>query len=265
MKKILVAVAVAGLVGTANAQSAFEGFYGQISTGYESNTATGLNSNVSASGSGLTINSIGSTSAGNQTFGGVPIIIGLGYNFSVAPKWLLGIGVDYSLLSQESSSFSYSGQLNSIETGEAFPGTLSGAKLKASNRLNIFITPGYEIDKDKLVYLKAGYSSIKVDATAPTSVTSNGTTAPISDPNNGFGAAFSNPSQTLNGYIIGVGYKQIINKGLYAFGEANYMSYNKSNFNSSLTIPNSGGVSVTSTSNSGLNSYQFLVGVGYRF
>ena len=265
MKKLLVAAAVASLVGTANAQSAFEGFYGQIATGYESNTATGLNSTLSASGSGITINNIGSTSASNQNFGGVPLVIGLGYNFSVAPKWLLGIGIDYSLLSQESSSYSYSGSLRSIETGESFPGSLSGAKIKASNRLNIFITPGYEIDKDKLVYLKAGYSSIKVDATAPTTVSSNGTSSPISDPNNGFGASFSNPSQTLNGYIIGLGYKQMINKGLYAFGEANYMSYNKANFTSTLTIPDSGGVSVSSTSNSGLNSYQLLVGIGYRF
>ena len=35
MKKLLVAAALAGLVGTANAQSAFEGFYGQVGIGYE--------------------------------------------------------------------------------------------------------------------------------------------------------------------------------------------------------------------------------------
>ena len=255
MKKLLVAVVAAGLVGAANAQSAFEGFYGQIATGYESNTATGLNSPITVGVAGVSAN-IGNGSASNQNFGGVPLIAGIGYNFSIAPKWLLGIGFDYSFLSQESSSFSYAGNIY----GEN--GTLQGAKIKASNRMNIFITPGYEIDKDKLVYLKAGYSSIKVDATAPTSISDTTGSEPITT---ALGGNFSNTSKTLNGYIIGVGYKQIINKGLYAFGEANYMSYNKSNFNSSFTIPNSGGVSVTSTSNSGLNSYQFLVGVGYRF
>jgi len=33
MKKLLVAAAVTGLVGTVNAQSAFEGFYGQVGVG----------------------------------------------------------------------------------------------------------------------------------------------------------------------------------------------------------------------------------------
>ena len=40
--KLLIAFAVAGLAGTAHAQSAFEGFYGQIATGYESNTIENL-------------------------------------------------------------------------------------------------------------------------------------------------------------------------------------------------------------------------------
>ncbi len=106
MKKLLVAAAVAGLVGAANAQSAFEGFYGQIGTGYESNTATGLNSPITFGVQGVSVN-FGNTSASNQTFGGMPLVAGIGYNFSVAPKWLLGIGFDYSFLSQESSSFGY--------------------------------------------------------------------------------------------------------------------------------------------------------------
>jgi hypothetical protein len=257
MKKLLVAATVAGLVGTANAQSAFEGFYGQIGTGYESNTATGLNSPITFGVQGVSVN-FGNTSASNQTFGGMPLVAGIGYNFSVAPKWLLGIGFDYSFLSQESSSFGYSGNIDDIANA-----TLNGAKIKASNRMNIFITPGYEIDKDKLIYLKAGYSSVKVDATAPTSITRNGGTDSIT---NALGGNFSNSSKTLNGYVVGLGYKQIINKGLYAFGEANYMSYSKANFTSTLNgVENGVPYSISTNSNSGLNSYQLLVGVGYRF
>ena len=265
MKKLLLSIVSLGFVSTVSAQSAFEGFYGQLATGYESNTATNLNSALNASGGNVTINNIGGATTSNQNFGGMPLVFGLGYNFSIAPKWLLGIGADYSILSQESSSYSSNGFINDLSTGTRENATLSGSKIKTSNRLNIFITPGYEIDKDKLVYIKAGYSMVKVDATAPTTLSSNGTTSSISDPTNGFGAPFSNPSKTLNGYIVGLGYKQIIDKGLYLFGEANYMSYNKANFVSSLTIPNTGGVSVSSSSNSGLNSYQVLVGIGYKF
>jgi hypothetical protein len=255
--KLVVAAAATVMAGSAMAQSAFQGFYGQIATGYESNTATGLNSPLTQSVPGVGSQSIGSISAGNQTFGGMPLIVGLGYNFLVAPKWLLGIGADYSFLSQESSSFNYSGAFDNV------PGTgsINGAKIKASNRMNVFITPGYEIDKDKLVYLKAGYSSVKVDATAPSSATSpTGQTFSISDALGTGG--FSSPSKTLNGYVLGLGYKQIISNGLYAFGEANYMSYSKANFSSTA---NGNGYSLSTTTNTGLSSYQLLVGVGYKF
>jgi hypothetical protein len=255
--KLLVAAAATVVASSAMAQSAFQGFYGQIGTGYESNTATGLNSPITIGIAGISAN-IGNGSAGNQTFGGMPLVAGIGYNFSVAPKWLLGIGFDYSFLSQESSSFSYSGNLEDIGNG-----TLNGAKVKASNRMNIFITPGYEIDKDKLIYFKAGYSSVKVDSTAPTSITGSGGTDSVS---NVLGGNFSNASKTLNGYVVGLGYKQVINKGLYAFGEANYMSYSKANFTSTLNGVESGvPYSVSTNANSGLNSYQLLVGVGYKF
>jgi outer membrane immunogenic protein len=255
--KLLVAAAATVMASSAMAQSAFQGFYGQIATGYESNTATGLNSPITISSLGVSEN-IGNISASNQTFGGVPLIAGIGYNFSVAPKWLLGIGIDYSFLTQESSSFSSVGTI-----GEGGASSASGAKLKASNRMNIFITPGYEIDKDKLVYVKAGYSSIKVDASAPTSVSNADGTSSVAD---AFGGNLSNTSKTLSGYVVGLGYKQIISKGLYAFGEANYMSYSKANFNSSLNAVEMGiPYSISTNTNAGMNSYQLLVGVGYKF
>jgi len=94
--KLLVALAATGLVATsAFAQkSAFEGFYGQIATGYESNSASGLSSPLTLSDGVDTLTA--GVSAPNQNFGGVPLIAGLGYNFSVAPKWLIGVGADYS-------------------------------------------------------------------------------------------------------------------------------------------------------------------------
>ncbi len=254
MKKLLVAAAVAGLVGTANAQSAFEGFYGQIATGYENNQV----SNVSGSG---TENFLGTTTALNysspsQSFGGAPIVVGLGYNISVAPKWLVGIGVDYSILSQTSSTY------NTTITGYNASVVGTGASTKVGNRVNIFITPSYEIDKDKLVYLKAGYSSVQVTQNASTGACINGTCLSNSQLEQTSPGA---QTKTVGGYVLGLGYKQIISGGFYGFAEGNYMSYSKPSFSQTTTYTDGSGGSVSSTASGSLNSYQLLVGVGYRF
>ena len=246
--KLLAAITLTVIGSSAMAQSAFQGFYGQISTGYESNSASGLNSPLSLT-DGVQSVTLGSTNASNQNFGGMPLIAGLGYNFSITPKWLIGIGADYSFLTQESSSYATNFTIFDQQNG-----VLNGSKIKVSNRFNIFITPGYEIDKDKLVYLKAGYSSIKVDSSAPSSVVNSDYAAPL--------PGSAGQSKTLNGYVLGVGYKQIISGGFYGFAEGNYMSYAKQNF--ATTIPQ-GSTSVVTNPNAGLSSYQFLVGVGYKF
>ena len=80
------------------AQSSFQGFYGQIATGYENNTVSNLTFTDSTGDNE-------SHYASNQSFGGAPLVIGVGYNLSIAPKWLIGIGADYSALSQKSSTY----------------------------------------------------------------------------------------------------------------------------------------------------------------
>jgi outer membrane immunogenic protein len=250
-KKILAIAIVMGASSPVMAQSAFQGFYGQLSTGYENNTASGLSSPLIAS-DGVQTETFANFSASNQSFGGVPLIAGIGYNFSLSPKWLIGIGVDYSFLTQESSSYSYKSSGFFLDGASA-----NGAKVKASNRLNIFITPSYAISEDKLVYFKAGYSSIQVDHTAPSSLSLGGESVSLA----GLGLT-SNQSKTLNGYVLGLGYKQIIKGGFYAFAEANYMNYGSQNFGYSRTFQNA--TLKTSTSSS-LDSYQVLLGVGYKF
>jgi opacity protein-like surface antigen len=236
--KLLVAAAATVVASSAMAQSAFEGFYGQVGTGYEGNSVGSNNATVSAlNGSNPEV-----YTAPNQSFGGAPLVIGLGYNFSIAPQWLLGLGVDYSLLSQTSSSYTIRNS-----AGE----TASGQSMKASDRFNIFLTPGYVIDKDKLVYLKAGYSSVKATSNSPTSYVDASSSGAISP-------ALNNPSSTVGGYIIGLGYKQMITSGIYGFAEGNYMSYSKP----SLVATNTNFRSVVNPS---INSYQLLVGVGYKF
>jgi outer membrane immunogenic protein len=224
MKKLLVAAAVAGLVGTANAQSAFEGFYGQIGVGYESNQPK--TSYVSSD------DPPSNPKYGDSNSNGFSGAIGLGYTAAVSKDFLITIGADYSPLSNTGNS-----NMSSSDTSTIHPN-----QYKFSNRTNIFIAPGFLIDKDKQLYVKAGYSMLNVK-------TSGGEVA-----NSG-----GNPSANLNGYVAGLGYKQLIDKNLYVFGEGNYYSYGNKSMNY-----NYGGGSYDNT-NVKATSYQFLVGVGYKF
>jgi len=242
MKKMfstLIAAALAGVGLQVSAQSAFEGFYGQLATGYESNQASNLD---------VTFSSNQQLNASNQTFGGAPLILGLGYNFAVGPKWVIGLGADYSALTQTSSNYSAVNQ-DRIRS-------FDGSSLEASNRFSVFIAPGYAIDSNKLIYLKAGYSSLKLTQHNPN----------INNiPGRGkFPLTYGNQSKTVSGYVVGLGYKQIIQGGVYVFAEANYMSYAKASFSRSLS-PAIIDADTSIASQPSVNSYQLLVGVGYRF
>ena len=179
------------MAGSAMAQSTFEGFYGQIATVYESNKfcSTGFNRSQPDD----------TWNSGSQNANGVPLVIGFGYNYSVAPKWLVGLGIDYSALSQETSTY------NSTRTYDI----LYGSKLQTSNRFNISVTSGYEIDKDKLVYLKVSYSMVDINQTYPPYYTSS-----ILNADNTV-SCVSNQSNTVGGYVVGLGYKQMITSGFY--------------------------------------------------
>jgi len=246
MNKQLVAMIATSLItSSVMAQSAFEGAYGQVGTGYESNSYSNLNS----SGSNTTQKTPDAWSTGNQSSSGAPLIIGLGYYLSASPNWLLGLGADYSALSQQTSTFSsYSptGGVNNV------PATINGYQLQTSNRFNIFVTPGYVIDKDKLVYLKAGYSSVSMKETYPNTITKSTGTDPLT-------AWSKNPSATVSGYVLGLGYKQMIANGFYGFAEANYMSYGKPSFSAT------NGLSYTVSNSPSLSTYQALIGIGYKF
>jgi hypothetical protein len=154
------------------------------------------------------------------------------------------LGVDYSALSQETSAY------NSTLS----PEILYGSKLQTSNRFNIFVTPGYEIAKDKLVYLKAGYSMVDVKQTNP-----NYYTHPDRGGNSVRYVSGDSQSKTVGGYVVGLGYKQMITSGFYGFAEANYMSYSKPSFSATTTA------NYTFNASPNLSTYQALVGIGYKF
>ena len=249
----------------AHAQSAFAGFYGQISTGYESNQLGSL------SGTGTNTPNQGTDvirSAPSQTFGGAPLVLGIGYYWQANDKWLIGVGADYSALSQTTSSFPVSitnapGN-RSINPGEI--ATANGSSLQLSNRFNIFITPGYAIDKDKLVYIKAGYSQVSAQYNQPTSLTRTANSVSTTT-----AALGGSQSSNQGGYLIGLGYKQIITSGLYGFVEGNYMGYSAPSYSYSTYSPaavslgRSASARTVTTSFASLNSFQALVGLGYAF
>ena len=223
MKKLLVTAAVTSLIGTVNAQSAFEGAYGQLGVGYDNN-------NVSSSSlfSNTTRVTTDSTNFGN--FAGV---VGLGYNFAINKQFLLGVGADYGFMSSSLSKAS-----------AQFSNTVG---YKISERYNIFLTPGYVLDKDKLAYLKVGYSSQSLKSTDETpSSASRGE---------------SIGSGNANGYVLGLGYKHMIRSGFYGFGEANYFNYSGASFASTRLST----AEIISNFSPKSSAYQFLVGVGYKF
>jgi len=236
MKKQLLVALAAGFIGSsAMAQSAFEGFYAQAGVGYENDTLNSRTLNVTAKPGQPDTGSNGAQSAPTSSGGGFSGLIGLGYNFSVAPKWLVGIGADFSPTSVTTSTQ----YLMTCNPQSQCDGTNN---YKVNNRYSLYLTPGYEIDKDKLVYLKAGYSSENVTWQGQGTASGSG-----------------NQSKTASGFVAGLGYKQLLDKNLYVFGEGNYYSYSSNNVSGGT----GGGQTLTQTQTP--SAYQFLVGVGYKF
>jgi hypothetical protein len=229
MKKLL-ATTLLALAGTgAMAQSAFQGFYGQVGAGYESNSLGSTN---------LAFNSTPLKSPAASSNSG-QINFGLGYNHALTNVWLLGIGAEYSAITPKFNG----GDVTGAACGGSCQ-TYFGYKI--SNRYSIFLTPGYALDKDSLIYAKAGYTSEKVQSTN----WQNGNY----DADYGFVT-----SSTVGGYILGLGYKKIITGGLYGFGEANYYGYSSPNLGGKY--PN--GTFTNYSPNT--SAYNLLVGLGYKF
>ena len=208
---LLSALFVLGLASSnVQAQSAFAGFYGQVGIGYENSTpsysgGTLNNSTYSYSLSGGTTNSF----AGTAT---------IGYYFPVTGNFLLGVGAEYSPLSGVKSNATVT--LPALKYSET-------QSIKKGDSYNLFISPAYAIDKEKLAYAKVGYSSANYE--------------------------IGGDNDTYNGYSLGLGYRQIIQGSWYGFAEVNYMSYGNQN-----VATNASGTASFKVTNA-------LVGVGYKF
>lgn len=234
MKKIASLLVVSGIASLSsmqvNAQSKFEGFYGQVGVGYESVTPSLSYGNINITQSGTPIASvpIASSISSSNSFAGT---VTAGYNFAISKDFLLGIGAEYSPIAGSKANYSAS---------NATIGTIPGQWNK-ENSYNLFLSPATPIGNDGLLYGKVGYTgaSIKNQYTGANSASNN-----------------------LTGYSLGLGYKQFISAGLYAFGEVNYASYSNLNINDVAT---SGVYRATQTVTISANAMNALVGIGYKF
>lgn len=147
MKKKLLVAALFSAVGTgAMAQSAFEGFYGQVGIGYES-VAPSTSTSFSVSGVGIpaSINVNNSNSfAGTAT---------LGYTFAINSQFTLGLGAEYSPIEGQKQNINYT------IAGINVP---SGSFNKKSS-YNIFLSPGLVVGKDGLAYAKVGFTGMEAN------------------------------------------------------------------------------------------------------
>lgn len=155
----------------------------------------------------------------------------LGYYFAVNKDFLLGIGADWSPVDSKTG--------DAITVGAA--GNKTYSTYKTLNRINVFLSPAYAVDKDKLIYGKVGFSQTESMIDFP---------------------SLESPNHTASGYVLGLGYKQIIKGGFYGFAEGNYFVYNTATY--SLSSSNAG-VSFTSSQIISSTGYNLLVGVGYKF
>lgn len=201
MKKNLLIASLLAFAGTgAMAQSAFQGFYGQVGVGYESvdpGFSSGTVTSGTAGGRGYNV----SSSNGNSFTGN----IGIGAYFPVTSSFLLGLGADYSPFAGSSTNYTFSIPSASYsETGS----------WKKKDSYTIFISPAYAIDKNKLAYAKVGYAGASTQLTA---------------------ADGTKDTTNFSGYSLGLGYKQIISGSIYAFGEVNYAAYGSKNLGSDVS------------------------------
>ena len=222
-------LAMAGVFATsANAQSAktnaWEGFYGEVAVGYAafSPTITGASLQTPLGNLPVTTQQKDVNTATNK--------IGVGYNYGISDKYTLGIAASYAIGASSAASGTFTATSPLGASTKWF-------NYQLKNIWSVTLNPGYAIDKDSLVYGKVGVTGVTMGL--------NGQTADYQTTN-------------LTGYVLGLGYKQMVTQSIYVLGEVNYAGLSTK----TATIATSSG---PLTGNIGGSGYDILVGLGYRF
>ena len=154
---------------------------------------------------------------------GAAVNLGLEYIASINDQYTLGLGVDTNLLA------SNSGGIDATINGVL----LQSGKTKVSNSYSLFVSPGIAVSNETLIYSKLGY----VQMTTKTDLDQGDL-----------------PSSTLTGYSLGLGFKQLMGKNTFLFGEFNY-----------ITLQSLDGASGGNTYKTGGSAMNGAVGIGYKF
>ena len=120
------------------------------------------------------------------------------------------IGLDYIPFKAEIDSKSFSD--TSLEAGTTGTGTRT-AKLELENYATLYLQPTYKIGGGTAVFGKVGY--IHGDVKISGSNTATGSTI--------------NATDTLNGYVVGLGVQHNINKNVFVRLEGNYTDHDNVN------------------------------------
>lgn len=227
-------LAMAGVFATsANAQSAktnpWEGFYAEAAVGWGQFNPTINNASIQSTalrGRTLPV----TTQQDNLSTGTNKI--GLGYTYGINDRYTLGIAASYSLGASSAANGSFYATLPNGTTSSP-----TWFKYQIKDLWSVTVNPGYVIDKDKLAYAKVGMT---------------GNTMGIN------GGTANYQTYNFTGYVLGLGYKQMVTQSVYFLGEVNYAGISSK----TATIQTSGG---PITGNVGGSGVDVLVGVGYKF
>ena len=237
MKKVLIASAFTAAFASPAVfaqASNFAGFYGQVGVGYEYNTvgSTGPNNWQGSDGPVEFFTKTGG--AAGKSFGNS---IGIGYGIAVTDRILLQIGAEYQPLGGDTRPFGFQFEDESPVLGSYY---------RIQNRFGIFLSPGYAIDNNKMAYLKLGYTAQTVNARM----------VPLGDE-----ISVTGDSKTVGGFMVGLGYRQLLTPNIYLFAEANYSDYAKAGINLRFNPD----PAFTNTSSPKSSNFNALVGIGARF
>lgn len=227
--KPIVAASLIVCAGAASAQaSKFQGAFGQIGIGYESASPTSTSAYIAGPRGSLPATPNYSNA---NSFAGT---VGLGWYQDVAKGYLLGVGVEYSPINGETSSYTVS----STATVGGVTGTANRSyTYQKKNSYNIFLSPAVTVGDAGLAYLKVGYTGAEFNQ-------------------------YNSLNASYSGYSLGLGYKQLFTGGWYGFGEVNYASYGSQSVSTTYTINNN---RYSAGGSGGMNTTNLLVGVGYKF
>jgi len=225
----LVLAASLAVSGGALAQAAkFQGGFAQIGLGYESINPTHDSSTLSVNGRSLPV-STSSTDANGATG-----VIGLGWYQGINDRFLLGLGIDYAPIAGASGTMS-------VSTPGLLPNQnnlTNDYSYQKKYSYNLYISPAVTVGANGMAYAKIGYTGAKV-------------------------TNYNSLDYNFKGYSLGLGYRHMFKGGWYGFAEANFADYG--NETESATNPIARGRTLTSSGTNGLQTYNFLVGVGYKF